>query len=1075
MIGVAQEILMLDIKLSVFICLMILALSCAGAPAKSGRTLHTDEQVAALRADPTSAANVESLRAACDYLLKMSDEELCQFVPPPDLPRALNVHFGVDCPIHGAEIFKAGGHYPWKLDPARPFKVTCPVGGETYPSNDFATYYKAGRKDKLDTHERYVDDGYGWINDKGERFWFVGYYVFWQRWRDEVIPGIENLARLYLRTGDPAVAHKGCVMLARLAQVYPDMDYRTQAYHNGQWPAGIGGKILDYVWENSTARSFATAVDDLWPALALKDDPALAAWLGDRGVTDLQDYALARLVNEDEKAVMDGNIRGNMIFQETLLHCATVHDNHDAARGVTTEQAVDWIMWGPGQMGTMLANGVTNDGAGCENTPGYNGMWMTSFYSLADKLKPFGCDLFAFGGGKLKKMADYYLDITVAGKYVPSIGDINGTTNPQSRIWDAGILRRAFDVYHDPRHARALIQLGTPAKELYPDAGAAELKRIEREATDLGLVTRSLGGYGLAVLESGSNDNKRAVAMYYGSQGAWHGHKDRLNIEYIAHDRTYMMEMGYPAHWGDKADEWTMGTASHYVVLVDEEGHRGKPAGELHALADSPMVKLMDASAERVYPDTVPLYRRAVAMIDVGLRDSYLVDIFRVRGGHQHDYDFHGLPDGTMSLEGVELDPPHPGTVAGDNVPFGQRPENYKGSGYYYLSNARYGKPQGAWRAAWRQADGNSLRLWMLDGSCQELVVADCEPEFKPNAPKEIKYLMARNRGDNLTSVFAGVIEPYLRRPRIDSMRRLRVTRCDATDDVTALQVQLGRRTDDIVSSLTGKPCWLETGLSAHAEFAAMSFDHAGLLFGVIANGRSLSHKGVEITCGGPVERHIAAVDYSHNEITLDGPLPAEGALLGVVVIIGDGKHSTNYTIRSVRIEGGRAVLGFGDVSPLIGMGVVAGTDTRKGTLTTPTDLWGYGGKFKALSMPGMALLNEARTAAFPIAALNGNTFTVADRRGLRKAMTDVDGDGRAMFYVCDVKVGDAVRIPANVSITRKRIGEYDIRATLPAKITLPAEDIQAYFASSDGQRRLLLAEPAADSLTFRVTPDLLR
>jgi len=89
--------------------------------------------------------------------------------------------------------------------------------------------------------------------------------------------------------------------------------------------------------------------------------------------------------------------------------------------------------------------------------------------------------------------------------------------------------------------------------------------------------------------------------------------------------------------------------------------------------------------------------------------------------------------------------------------------------------------------------------------------------------------------------------------------------------------------------------------------------------------------------------------------------------------------------------------------------------------------------------------------------------------------MTDVDGDGRAMFYVCDFKVGDTVRIPANVSITRKRIGEYEIRATLPAKITLPAEDIQAYFAAPDGQRRLLLAEPAADSLTFRVTPDLLR
>jgi hypothetical protein len=1057
------------------VVLAALIVCCGTAGAKSGRSLHTDEQVAALRSDPATTAVVAKLRTACDRLLKMSDEELWEFVPPPDLPRALNVRFGADCPVHGAEVFRVGGHYPWKLDPAKPFKVTCPVGGETYPSNDFAAYYKAGRKEKLDTHERYVDDGYGWVNDKGERFWFVGYYVFWQRWRREAIPGVENLAHLYLLTGDPAAAHKACVLLARLAQVYPEMDYSTQAYHNGSWPSGYRGKIFDYVWENSTARSFATAVDNLWPALAVADDPALAAWLRQRGIENLRSYALTRLVNEDEKAVLDGNIRGNMIFQETLLHCAMVHDNHDPAQGVTTEQALNWIMWGGGEMGTMLANGVTSDGAGCENTPGYNEMWMTSFYSLADKLKPFGVDLFAFGSGKLKKMVDYYLDITVAGKYIPSIGDINGSVNPQPKIWDARIFRRAFDVYRDARHARALIQLGTPARELYPKASEAELKRTESEAADLGLVTRSLGGYGLAVLESGSADNRRAAAMYYGSQGAWHGHKDRLNIEYIARDRTYMMEMGYPAHWGDKADQWTMGTASHCVVLVNEEGHHGKPAGELCALADSPMVKLMDASVERVYPGTVSLYRRTVGMIDVGKRHSYLVDIFRVRGGNQHDYNFHGLPDGKLSVEGVQLDAARPGTVAGDDVPFGKRPDNYKGSGYYYLFNARHGKPEGAWRAAWEQADANGLRLWMLPGSCQEIIVADCEPEFKPNAPKEIKYLLARNRGENLESAFVGVIEPYLRRPFIDSVERLRAARCGRPQDVTALRVSIGRRTDEIVSFLGGGPCRLESGLETNAEFAAASFDHAGMLFAVIADGRSLSHKGASIRCGGPIKRRIAAIDYERNEITLDGPAPAGGALVGSAVIIGDANRTTNYTVRSVRRDGARAVLGFGDVSPLIGLGVVGEINAREGKLTTPTDMWGYGGKFKALSMPGMALLNEAKTAAFPILAQDGHTFTVADGRGLASAMVDADGDGRAMFHVCDFKVGDTVKIPANVSVTRMSVGEYEVRATAPTEITVPKGCAFAYLAMPDGSRKPLTVTRNGGGARLRITASLLR
>jgi len=192
----------LDAKLVILVALMALAACCRAGWAKSGRTLQTEEQLAGLRADAQTPARIAGLRAACDYLLKMSDDELWDFVPPPDLPRCLNVRFGVGCPVHGAEIFKVGGHYPWKLDPAQPFKVTCPVGGETYPTNDFAAYYKAGRKEKLDTRQPYVDDGYGWVNEKGERFWFVGYYVFWQRWRKEVLPGISNLARLYLLTGD---------------------------------------------------------------------------------------------------------------------------------------------------------------------------------------------------------------------------------------------------------------------------------------------------------------------------------------------------------------------------------------------------------------------------------------------------------------------------------------------------------------------------------------------------------------------------------------------------------------------------------------------------------------------------------------------------------------------------------------------------------------------------------------------------------------------------------------------------------------------------------------------------------
>ena len=75
--------------------------------------------------------------ANAERWVAMSDEELWEFVPPPTQLRAINVSFGVGCPEHGTEVFREGGHYPWILDPDKPFKVTCPVGGESYPSNDF--------------------------------------------------------------------------------------------------------------------------------------------------------------------------------------------------------------------------------------------------------------------------------------------------------------------------------------------------------------------------------------------------------------------------------------------------------------------------------------------------------------------------------------------------------------------------------------------------------------------------------------------------------------------------------------------------------------------------------------------------------------------------------------------------------------------------------------------------------------------------------------------------------------------------------------------------------------------------
>ena len=63
-------------------------------------------------------------------------------------------------------------------------------------------------------------------------------------------------------------------------------------------------------------------------------------------------------------------------------------------------------------------------------------------------------------------------------------------------------------------------------------------------------------------------------------------------------------------------------------------------------------VKLFDIDA-KVYTATEQ-YRRTTAMIKIDDANSYVVDLFRVKGGSDHRYSFHSA-NGTVSTSGLDL------------------------------------------------------------------------------------------------------------------------------------------------------------------------------------------------------------------------------------------------------------------------------------------------------------------------------------------------------------------------------------------------------------------------------------
>lgn len=1024
-------------RLFVILSAMLMCLSAGQCYSKTRQSLFTPEQVEQARKNAlTQESTLKSLEATkkeVQWLMDMSDEEVWQFIPPADQVRALNVRFGIGCPIHGAEIFKKGGHYPWIMDREHPYKVKCPIGGEVYPSNDFDAWNKGGKKEKLDTTQPYVDDGFGWVDPEGNRYFFVAHYNFWQRWRTDILPIVRKLSYVYTLTGDTDYSHKAAVMLARIASEYPDMDYMKQGYHL-TWPNKYRGKILDRCWEGGgTVMPLTSAYDEIYPSL--ESDEELNRFLINKGITNVKDFIETNFLQQAAKAICDGIIDGNMNQQNQLAMVAAVLDNDDPAKGLTTEQMIEWIMNGKGEMSTLLYNGVCRDGSAAEESIGYMGIWASAFLELAGNLKPIGYDL--LDNPRLKKMVDFYIQTTVAGKFCPCIGDDRGSmTGGKAAEWDRYMFKKAYEAWESPECAKILNKVSWPRGSWYekPEDFEKLVEGAAKHGTELELKSRDLGGYGLAIFEAGKENSKRALTMHYGSSGAWHGHNDRLNLEMWAYGTCVMPDMGYPALWDSKAYTWTQSTPSHYCVQIDQD-RQYRMEGNLNLFAVSPDVQLMDASAEMAYSDQAGLYRRAVAMVNISDSDSYLVDIFRVQGGKVHDYIFHGLPFGEFGVDGVTLGPPQAkGTLAGEDVEFGQSVEGGPTGGYQWLKSPRRGKTDTNWSANWFVKDKElGLKMTMLGGCAEEIIVADGEPEAFPDYPDKMEYVLGRNESN--FSTYISVIEPYKKKPNLGRVLSLKPDR-EASKSLAAIKIGLPNRTDYIFSDIgRSHSASFESGkIDFEGTFGSISEDNSGLRSMWLVNGTVLRKGNRSIRVTENPHTKIAALDYKANTITLDREVPSAEALVGQVIVISNPNHSASYTVKSACVADKRTVLEL-DASMIEGLGVIDSIDENAKTVKTSNRFDGYGIKWMGKRFPGRAMVNESLTQSWRISSYSDSQWKIEAPDSFAEHLKSIDGQPNKNFYIGEANVGDDVMIPAIASVVRDGDG-FVLSGTVPFEFT---------------------------------------
>ncbi|WP_216853791.1 heparinase II/III domain-containing protein [Phytoactinopolyspora halotolerans] len=686
----------------------------ADRPTKTAATFYTPDKVDAARRNVADHAWAAKLRddavATAQPYLDAGDDWLWALPTGQGLPRSYAVNQDLGSPITGQDIYQYG-NYPWRMDVfEQPWKLTDPSSDYVFPTNDFGAFYRSGLNERgefdrsladesLLVNELYpergetwgVDDGFGWIDDNGDNWTFIAYYVHWALWYNVLdggglTSGIRALRDAYLYTGEPRYARAGLILLDRVADLYPSMDTepykREDGYFHSDGLSG-NGRVVGCIWETGLIRDYIYAYDAFFPAIADADTADVVPFLRDKAqehglppkesVDDIRLNVENGVLRETCKGVLSAKIFGNFgMHQHTLAAAAVVLDDPDASPAW-----IDFVFASGGRVRDpeyhvtggafyqTLVDKVDRDGSGDEGAPGYNRLWIGHVQSVADVLAGYTrypqADLYEHP--KYSKMFQMRYRLPMLGAYTPSIGD-SGQTGKPGLFGSTNDHVAAFERYGDIEHAQLAYIVGDgDVDQLYSDVFALDVSGTQERIADaiaehgtLDLPSENLTGFGFAALRAGDPEHARAAWIYYGRSGG-HGHRGTLNLGLYGYGVDLAPDLGYPeyADNGARRHEWTANTIAHNTVVVDAAPQGLQWVSIPRGFGATDRVQMVDIAAPRVYPQT-SVYRRVTAQVAVNAANSYTVDVFRVVGGRDHRFSFHAA-EGAATADGLALVP----------------------------------------------------------------------------------------------------------------------------------------------------------------------------------------------------------------------------------------------------------------------------------------------------------------------------------------------------------------------------------------------------------------------------------
>ncbi|NUQ66276.1 MAG: heparinase II/III family protein, partial [Pirellulales bacterium] len=567
----------------------------------------------------------------------------------------------------------------------------------------------------------------------------------------------------------------------------------------------------------------------------------------------------------------------------------------------------------------------------------------------------------------------------------------------------------------------------------------AVLAALPQEASKPSFGTQSIlfPAYGLASLQSGSQENRTASLLFFGSYGP-HSHADQLNLLLFSQGNALLTDIGYPMQtdaFNHQRFAWYSNTVSHNTVTVDA-AMQSRGRGRLHAYQPAGPVQLVDASCEGTYPGKLTLYRRVNMLVELSPTQSYLFDVFHVRGGRQHDYVALGAPAET-TCEPALGPAQEKGTLAGLDVGYEQFYDDpvlaakplgtisygsYCGSGFQYLFNVRRAALRTRAVFQWRLKkpdagttqypwEGIGLRAHLL-GDGDEIIAAEGKPQRYAYLPQTVQFLLRRRTGDNLASAFVTVYEPYRQTPLI---RRIVPVSLEPNDGETvAARIELADGAAHYVchSLKPDRPCTLDGRLRFSGQAACLVLDaqdkpQRAMLF----NGRELALGPFVLSGAGLRRTRVKSIDYSTGVIETKEPVLTGPELAGQTVLVEPEGLAEATTLSRVLDA---THFSIGDADLRVAAGPVSRIDSADNRLVTP------------VATPhvrtGMTVLNSRLQPQGRVLQLaNG---LVLDRAG-RAPVTSQDfpagpDDSGPRFSVVVIGPGDEVCIPSLATFDRE-------------------------------------------------------